>query len=103
MRYFLDKTITLRRLRKIDINRSVFSATGTAAGYKASKQNPNPDMVQFNSGDIGNVFFFYMDISCPVEVSDQIVHAGITYSVTEMKVQDFGSTQYKRILVTRKI
>ena len=101
MQYFLDKNVTLRRLRRLDENRSVFSATGTADGYWASWQEPSPDRVQFYEGNIGNLFECYVDIDCPANQGDQVVKSGVVYTLQDIKVMDFGSTQYKRLTVVK--
>ena len=101
MRFFLDKSITLKRLKYLDINRSVYSATGTAVGYPASWQEPSPERVALYEGQIGNMFSCFVDISCPAVDADQIVKNGITYSIKDIKTMDFGSTQYRRLIVVR--
>jgi len=101
MKYFLSKIITLRRLRAIDTNRSVYSATGTADGYPASLQEPNPDRVQMGAG-IGNLWECYVEEDCPVEEGDQVVISGEKYSVQNMRVEDFGSLPYKRLTIVKK-
>jgi hypothetical protein len=102
MKYFLSETITLRRLGAIDINRSVFSATGSSDGYLASWQEPSPDKIALYEGEIGKTFVCFVDICCPVQPGDQIVKDGTTYSVRDIKVNEFGSTHYKRIIVVSK-
>ena len=101
MKFFLDKSITLKRLKYLDINRSVYSATGTAVGYPASWQEPSPERVALYEGQIGNMFSCFVDISCPAVDADQVVKNGITYSGKDIKTMDFGSTQYKRLIVVR--
>ena len=101
MKFFLSKTITLKRLKRIDANRSVYSATGTAVGYPASIQEPSPERVQMYGGEIGNLYFCFVDIFCPVIESDEVISGGITYWVRDIKVQDFGSTQYKRLIIAK--
>ena len=101
MKYFLNKSITLKRLKWLDQNRSVFSGTGTAVGYPASIQEPSPDKIQMYEGEIGNLYFCYVDIGVPVTDGDQVVCSGVTYSVRDMKVQDFGSMQYKRLTISK--
>jgi len=73
MQYFLSKTITLRRLRAIDQNRSVYSATGTADGYSASVQEPSPNKTQMYGGQIGNLWECYVEEDCPALEADQVV------------------------------
>lgn len=101
MRYFLDKTVTLRRLRRIDANRSAFSATGTSVGYPASLQEPSPEIQQLYEGQIGNLFSCFVDVGVPVVNGDQVVCSSVTYSVRDVKTMDFGSTQYKRLVLTK--
>jgi hypothetical protein len=100
MKYFLDKNISLRRLRRLDANRSVYSATGTSA-YPCSWQEPSPDRAQFYEGDIGNLFECYVEISCPGREGDEVVKNGVIYTLRDVKTMDFGSTQYKRFTVAK--
>ena len=93
----------MRRLHKIDANRSVYSATGTAE-YDAGWQEPAPERIAMYEGDIGNLFEVYVDISCPAEQGWEVVSAGKTYTIRDIKVMDFapGSVNYKRIIVSEK-
>jgi len=100
MKYFLSKIITLRRLKSVDINRSVYSATGTADGYPASQQEPNPNKVQMYGGQIGNLWECYVE-DCPALEGDQVVIEGQKYSVQNMRVEDFGSLAYKRLTIVK--
>lgn len=102
MRFFLNKTITVRRLIQKDINRSVFSATGTADGYFASVQEPRPDRIQMYGGQIGNVFECYVEEDCPADDGDQVVKDGVKYSVQNVKVMDFGVQHYKRLTIVKR-
>ena len=101
MKHFLDKNITLRRLKELDANRSVYSATGTAVGYPSSIQEPSPEKAQFIEGQIGNTWFAYVEEGCPVLDGDQVVHKSHQYSVTDIKVMDFGGQHYKRITIVK--
>ena len=101
MQYFLDKILTLRRLRAIDINRSAYSATGTADGYPASIQEPSPDMTAMHGGQIGNMWMGYVEEDCFALEGDQIVYNGTVYSVKSVKVMDFGSQHYKRLTLCK--
>ena len=101
MQYFLSSVINLRRLRAIDYNRSAYSATGTADGYPASIQEPSPDMTQMFGGQIGNMWSCYVEEDCFALEGDQIVISGVKYSVKSVKVMDFGSQHYKRLVVSR--
>ena len=101
MQYFLSKIITLRRLKAIDSNRSVYSATGTADGYPASIQEPSPDMVQMQDGQIGNMWMGYVEEDCFALEGDQIVYNDVIYSIRSVKVMDFGSQHYKRLTLCK--
>ena len=101
MQYFMDKSIQLQRLRRIDINRSVYSATGTAAGYPTSWQEPSPDKLQFYNGQIGDMFVCFVDILCPVKEADKVIRDGVKYSVVDLKTMDFGAFQYKKIVISK--
>ena len=101
MQYFLSKIITLRRLKAIDSNRSVYSATGTADGYPASIQEPSPDMVQMQDGQIGNMWMGYVEEDCFALEGDQIVYNDVIYSIRSVKVMDFGSQHYKRLTLIK--
>jgi len=99
MKFFLSKTITLKRLRGLDINRSVFSATGSADGYLGSWQEPNPEKIAMYEGEIGKMFVCFLDISCPIQAGDKLIKDSVTYSVRDIKVNEFGSTHYKRVIM----
>ena len=101
MKYFLDKTITLKRLKYLDQNRSVYSATGTADGYSASWQEPSPERIAMYEGQIGNIYSCFVDVACPAQDADKVVKDDVIYSVKDVKVMDFGSTQYKRLIVVK--
>jgi len=101
MKFFLDRVITLRRLRAIDSNRSVYSATGTADGYPASQQEPSPDKMAMYGGQIGNLWECYVEEDCPALEADQVVINSVVYSVQNMKVMDFGSQHYKRLIIVK--
>lgn len=101
MQYFLDRTLTLRRLRAIDSNRSVYSATGTADGYPACQQEPSPQKQQMYQGQIGNLWECYVEEYCPALEGDQVMISGKIYSVQDMKVMDFGSQHYKRLTIVK--
>ena len=101
MKYFLSKVINLRRLRAIDSNRSAYSATGTADGYPASVQEPSPDKVQMYGGQIGNMWSCYVEEDCPAMEADQVVISSVLYSISDMKVMDFGSQLYRRLTLTK--
>ena len=100
LEYFFDRTFTIKRPREKDEFRSVFSATGTSAGYYCSWQEPNPE-TQEMYGQVGNLYSVYVDVSCPIKDGDKIIQAGIEYMVHDIKTMDFGSTQYKRIIATK--
>ena len=101
MDYFLDKSITLRRLEEVDANRSVYSATGTAVGYPASWQEPSAETIQMYGGQIGDFYSVFVKIACPVQEGDHVVRSGREYSVRDVKVMDFGATQFKRLVVVK--
>ena len=101
MQHFLDRIITLRRLRAIDSNRSAYSATGTADGYPASQQEPSPAKIEMYGGQIGNLWECYVEVECPALEADQVVISSVIYSVQNMKVMDFGSQHYKRLTIIR--
>jgi len=101
MLYFLDKTITIRRLEEIDDNRTVYSATGTAVGYLCSWQEPSAETLQMYEGQIGDFYSVFVQIACPVQDGDQVVRDEKIYSVRDVKVMDFGATQYKRLIVVK--
>ena len=103
MRFFFDRNVTLRRLRRIDENRSVYSATGTAEGYPCSFQEPSPERMQFYDGNIGDLYEIYVDESCPIARGDKAVVNNVIYSVQDMKLVDpgWGMVNFKRVIVTR--
>ena len=101
MKYWLTKVITLRRLRAIDLNRSAYSATGTADGYPASLQEPSANKVAMYGGQIGNLWECFVEEDCPALESDQVVIEGQTYSVQNMRVEDFSALPYKRLTIVK--
>ena len=101
MQYFLDRVITLRRLKAKDTNRQAYSATGTADGYPASVQEPSPDKIQFYGGQIGNLWECYAEEDCPALEGDQVVINTRIYSVQNVKLMDFGSQHYKRMTIVK--
>ena len=101
MKYFLSKVVTIRRLRAIDSNRSAYSATGTADGYPASLQEPRAEKVAMYGGQIGNLWECFVEEDCPALEADQVVINSQVYSVQNVKVMDFGSQHYKRLVIVR--
>jgi len=101
VKYFLDRYITLRRLRAADTNRSIYSATGTADGYPASLQEPAPDKVQMYGGQIGNLWECFVEEDCPALEGDQVVISSQIYSVQNMRVEDFSALPYKRLTIVK--
>lgn len=101
MKYFLDKVLTIRRLRAVDSNRSTYSATGTADGYPCCQQEPSANKVQMYEGQIGNIWECYVEEDCPAVEADQVVISSQTYSVQNIKVMDFGSQHFKRLVITK--
>lgn len=97
MRYFLDKIITIRKLRIKSGDRSVYSATGTA--YQASWQEPRPERRQYYEGIIGQPYEVYVEEDMPVQEGDQVVKDGIVYSIAEIKEMNFGTQRYKKLIV----
>ncbi len=102
MQYFLDRVLSLRRLRRIgSTDRSAYSATGTADGYPASVQEPSPNKIAMYGGQIGNLWEAYVEEDCPALEADQVVIKSVIYSVQNMKVMDFGSQHYKRLTIVK--
>lgn len=100
MRYFVDKSFTIRRYRKIDANRSAFSATATA--YNGSLQDLRPEMQQLNQGMIGRAFDLFVDeVNANIRTGDQIVLSGDTYDVEGVRTSDFGGQEYLHLTVIR--
>lgn len=61
-------------------------------------------------GQIGNLWECYVEEDCPALEADQVVIAekkadgtsvNILYSVQNMKVMDFGSQHYKRLVIVK--
>lgn len=93
MRYFLDRSLTVRRQRRIDANRSAFSATGTA--YDVSFQDMQPDRQEMTPGQIGKVYDVYVDDpNANILAGDEVIIGSKTYSVRGKEVTDFGGTQF---------
>jgi len=100
MKYFLTETLTVRRLKAIDSYRNAYSATSTA--YPCSKQDI--DFGQQQSGyQLGKSYQVFIDNSeADVQAGDQIVIDGVTYSVKEIEVIDFGVQPYKGLVVVKE-
>src|SRR3972149_1164416 len=99
MQIFLDKNITFRRLRIKSGDRSVYSATGTAA--PASIQGLTPEQAILAGGAAGRSFRCYiqeadMPLSSILE-GDQIKHGSDLYSVRGVKKLDWGSFHHYAI------
>lgn len=102
MKIFLDKTITIRRLKAKSGYRTAYSATGTA--WEASVQEPNPEMIELFGGKIGQVYEVFLDASCDVREADQIVYNNEKYSVKDVKEvsTSWGFVSYKRLIVVKQ-
>lgn len=101
MRYFLDRKLTVRRQRRIDANRSAFSATGTA--YDVSFQDQQADRQQMTSGNIGKVYELFVDDSnANIVAGDEVVIGSSTYIVRAKEVVDFGGNQFIALMAVLK-
>ena len=100
MRYFLDRNVTVRRLRNQGTNLSAFSATGTA--YTCSFQDPTPERTQLYNGQIGKTYeVFIPNASTNINEADQIVIGSSRYSVKAKEVVDFGGQQFITLIVVK--
>lgn len=97
MKYFLDKKVSFRRLRVKTGNRSAYSATGTVA--LASWQNTSLETVQMYEGQIGKMYQVFLDGEVPYTRSDQIVRDGAIYDIRDIKLMDFGSQHFTKLIV----
>lgn len=90
----------MRRQRYIDVNRSAFSATGTA--YDCSFQDLAPEKVQLYNGIIGKTYeVFVPDSNSDILIGDEVVIRNITYSVRGIEVIDFGGLPFLDLIVVR--
>lgn len=97
MRYFLDRNLTVRRLRRIDANRSAYSATGTA--YDCSFQDSQPDRIQMVGGQIGKVYDIYVSESnVNIQSGDEVIVGSSRYDVRGKEVIDFGGNPYVALI-----
>lgn len=100
MRYFLDRGITVRRLRQKSGTHSAYSATGTV--WQASFQDTAPDKVQYYNGQIGKTYDIYIpDSSVPISAGDQVIALNKRYSVVAKEVIDFGGVPYIALVAVR--
>lgn len=100
MRYFVDKSFTVRRRRKIDINRSAFSSTATA--YGGNLQDIRPELQQLYQGQIGRMYdLFIEDVNANIRGGDQVVAGGVTYAVEGVRTSDFGGQEYLHLTVVK--
>lgn len=100
MIYFLDKTITIRRMQYRS-GFKTFSATGTAV--ISNWQEPAPEYVDMYGGTSGNLYNVFTDLDCMARPSDQFVRDSIIYDIRDMKVVDFGSYQFRRYICSGSI
>ena len=100
MNYFFDKTVTLKRLHHKTGSKFSHSSTGTL--YYGNLQNASNELVQMYQGSIGQVWTCFVDVSCPVRISDIAVIGGTEYKVKGVKLCDFGSYHYKQLVIVEK-
>lgn len=100
MRYFLTKNLSVKRLSEYDTNRFSYSATGTV--YKANLQGATPEETDMYGGNAGMMFVCFTDISCVAEIADQVTIDSVVYKVKGVKVQDFGSFQFKKLILVKE-
>jgi hypothetical protein len=104
MKYFLDKTIRIRRLRPISGTiRSAYSATSTA--YVANIQQPNPDRQLMYSDQIGKVFECFCELNNSIRSAregDKVIQGSDEYTVRAVEIMDFGSTQYILLVIVKE-
>src|SRR4030067_1965 len=100
MRYFIDKSFTVRRYRKIDANRSAFSATATA--YNGNLQDMRPELQQLYQGAIGRAYDLFVDeVNANIRTGDQVVYANNTYDVEGIRTSDFGGQTYLQLTIIK--
>lgn len=100
MRYFLDRSVTIRRLRRIDLNRSSYSATATA--LQCSFQDLGPEKSNMFAGEIAQLYEVYVnDSNADIDVADDVVINELLYSVRAKEVIDFGGNPYIMLLVAK--
>jgi hypothetical protein len=94
MRYFLDRRLTVRRLRvKSNTSHSAFSATGT--GYDCGFQDPTPDRLQLYNGLIGKQYdIFVSDSNANIKAGDEVVIGSHRYSIRAKETVDFGASPF---------
>ncbi len=97
MKYFLDKKVTFKRLRVKTGNRTAYSATGTS--LYSSWQNPALETIQMYEGQIGKLYQVFLDGEVGYDRSDQVVRDGVTYQIRDIKVVDFGSQHFTKLIV----
>ena len=100
MRYFLNDTITVRRLKTKSGDRTAYSATATA--YEASIQQIGVERSQLLEGTIGKQYYCFVEGSPDILDGDQVIHGNVTYSVKSVKVVDFGSTPHYQLIIVRE-
>lgn len=97
MKYFLDKSVSFRRLRIKSGDRSAFSATGTVE--KCSWQTPSLEKIQMYEGQIGKIYSVYFDGELEWGRGDEVVRDGVIYKIRDIKIVDFGSQHYTELVV----
>lgn len=100
MIHFFDKTITIRRLRKIDTYRSVYSATFTA--YEGCIQPMTTEQISVSEYKLGQAFHIYTDVDCVMDEGDIAVIDGKQYGVRGKDEYSFGSLSHNRYLVVKE-
>ena len=100
--FFFDKSVIIRRLRKIDQYRTAISATFTA--FQGSLQIMSDDKAQLAGYEIGKTFTLYTDALCPMKEADEAIVDGKKYSVAGVSDDTFtfGSLSHKRYRVVKE-
>lgn len=101
MKYFLDREITIRRLKSTAGDKTAYSATATA--YSAGIQTMQAEQAQLYGGDIGRLYEIYvMPIEADILDDDEIVCNENVYKVRGVKRVDFGAFPHLEIVAVLK-
>lgn len=96
MQYFLDRNLTIRKLRKSGLHMTAYSATGTA--YPCNLQDLAPEQAQFFGG-IGKVYdIFVSEANTDIDTGDEVVIGSEKYQIRGKEVIDFGGFQHINLI-----
>lgn len=97
---FLTKILTFSELTDTDGFKSEYVEEGNVYACSPAQQL-SPEEVQMYEGQIGQTQSRFVEITCPVEVSDKVFIDGITYKCSGVSSVEspFGTIKYKKLIL----